>query len=86
MVLKDVNIYRSALNIYVSLISKHLHMLNNDAYGIFQLFHVVTVVLFLFFFLLKKEWKRKKERLRHYINCIVCIHVVCSCRYILLTV
>ena len=59
MVLKDVNIYRSALNIYVSLISKHLHMLNNDAYGIFQLFHVVTVVLFLFF--LKKVEEEERE-------------------------
>ena len=61
MVLKDVNIYRSALNIYVSLISKHLHMLNNDAYGIFQLFHVVTVVLFLFFFLTEKRVEEEER-------------------------
>ena len=49
MVSKDVHIYRNALNIYVSLISIHLHMLNNDAYGIFSVIHVVTVVLFPFF-------------------------------------
>lgn len=61
MVLKDVNIYRSALNIYVSLISKNLHMLNNDAYGIFQLFHVVTVVLFLFFLTEKRVEEEERE-------------------------
>ena len=61
MVLKDVNIYRSALNIYVSLISKHLHILNNYAYGIFQLFHVVTVVLFLFFLTEKRVEEEERE-------------------------
>ena len=60
MVLKDVNIYRSALNIYVSLIYKHLHMLNNDADGIFQLFHVVTVVLFPFFLTEKREEEEER--------------------------
>lgn len=61
MVLKDVNIYRSALNIYDSLISKHLQMLNNDAYGIFQLFHVVTVVLFPFFLTEKRVEEKERE-------------------------
>ena len=61
MVLKDVNIYRSALNIYVSVISKHLHMLINDAYGIFQLFHIVTVVLFPFFLTEKRVEEAERE-------------------------
>lgn len=61
MVLKDVNIYRSALNIYVSLISKHLHMLNNDAYGIFQLFHVEIVILFPYFLTEKRVEEGERE-------------------------
>lgn len=36
-------------------------MLNNDAYGIFQLFHVVTVVLFLFFLTEKRVEEEERE-------------------------
>ena len=61
MVSKDVHIYRNALNIYVSLISIHLHMLNNDAYGIFSVIHVVTVVLFPFFLTEKREEEEERE-------------------------